>query len=81
MGENPGLTRCPSHRVDTRDMASLPSCQDKDLTLPGWGVWGGDGVKDPFPKRKVGHHTPRWVDAGAPRGATLLIGWVGASGD
>ena len=22
---------------------------DKDLTLPGWGVWGGAGIKNPFP--------------------------------
>jgi len=25
--------------------------KDKDLTLPGWGVWGGQGVADPMPKR------------------------------
>ena len=27
--------------------------QDKDVTLPGWGVWGGSGVKNPFPKMYV----------------------------
>eukprot|EP00730_Choanoeca_flexa_P009100 TRINITY_DN12584_c1_g1_i1.p1 TRINITY_DN12584_c1_g1~~TRINITY_DN12584_c1_g1_i1.p1 ORF type:complete len:968 (+),score=307.01 TRINITY_DN12584_c1_g1_i1:1665-4568(+) len=32
--------------------------KDKDLTLPGWGVWGGEGVKDPFPKRKVIEKAP-----------------------
>ena len=24
---------------------------DKDVTLPGWGVWGGAGIKNPFPSQ------------------------------
>ncbi len=25
--------------------------KDKDVTLPGWGAWGGAGVKNPFPEK------------------------------
>ena len=27
--------------------------QDKDVTLPGWGSWGGTGVKKSKPKKRV----------------------------
>lgn len=32
--------------------------KDKDVTLPGWGAWGGGGISDPFPKRCGPHHCP-----------------------
>jgi U3 small nucleolar RNA-associated protein 14 len=27
--------------------------QDKDVTLPGWGTWGGTGIKNSKPKKRI----------------------------
>lgn len=32
-------------------LAEKAKPKDKDVTLPGWGCWGGQGVADPMPKR------------------------------
>ena len=39
--------------------AAADAPQDRDVTLPGWGVWGGAGVKHPFPKAFARRHVPR----------------------
>ena len=38
---------------EATDEAHAAKGKDKDLTLPGWGVWGGTGVANPLPARRV----------------------------
>ncbi|KJE96693.1 hypothetical protein CAOG_06972 [Capsaspora owczarzaki ATCC 30864] len=38
--------------AEKRALVEADAPKDEDVTLPGWGAWGGEGIADPFPKKR-----------------------------